>query len=229
MANQSKLKAWVRIDGGGTVVGSGPIFSLKKPKVGKWREMNANLCCNTTPTTTTTTTAGGQGGIPTAWVVSMYASENNACIDAAQGTTIIYTQGNTIGIGTTIWQDAALTIPFSNFNTYCLKFLGDSNIYTFTSMQTSFIIGIVSCPVYQIYCNLAFDEATACSGVGGFSNFPVYSTTQFINYGTQLYLNAALTQPYSGGTWGNYVKPVSGNYAYYVPQNTVENFGTSCP
>lgn len=56
MANQSKLKAWVRYDGTGTVVTGGPIFQASKPKVGKWKEMNANLCCNPSGSTTTTTT-----------------------------------------------------------------------------------------------------------------------------------------------------------------------------
>jgi hypothetical protein len=49
MANQSKLKAWLRYDGTGTVVLSGPIFSLNKPKDGNWKQMNADLCCNPTP------------------------------------------------------------------------------------------------------------------------------------------------------------------------------------
>jgi hypothetical protein len=46
MANQSKLNAWLRYDGTGTVVLAGPIYSVKKPKDGNWRQMNANLCCN---------------------------------------------------------------------------------------------------------------------------------------------------------------------------------------
>lgn len=46
MANQSKLKAWVRVDGTGKVVTGGPILQVKKPTVGNWREINANECCN---------------------------------------------------------------------------------------------------------------------------------------------------------------------------------------
>jgi len=60
MANQSKLKAWVRYDGTNTVVTAGPIFRASKPKVGNWRQINADLCCNpSSGTTTTTTTSGG--------------------------------------------------------------------------------------------------------------------------------------------------------------------------
>ncbi len=74
MANQSKLKAWVRYDGTGRVISGGPIFQVNKPKVGNWKQIDANLCCNgglTTTTTTTTTEVPGpytigqaaQGGI----------------------------------------------------------------------------------------------------------------------------------------------------------------------
>lgn len=56
MANQSKLKAWVRYDGTGRVVTAGPIFQANKPKVGNWKQINSSLCCNPSGSTTTTTT-----------------------------------------------------------------------------------------------------------------------------------------------------------------------------
>ena len=49
-----KLKSFVRFDGQGRVVAGSLIFRRKMPKVGKWIEIPAYLCCN--PTTTTTTT-----------------------------------------------------------------------------------------------------------------------------------------------------------------------------
>jgi hypothetical protein len=55
MANQSKLKAWVRYDGTGRVIAGGPILQSFKPKVGNWVEIDANECCQQTTTTTTTT------------------------------------------------------------------------------------------------------------------------------------------------------------------------------
>jgi hypothetical protein len=55
MANQNKLKAWVRYDGTGRVIAGGPILQRFKPKVGNWVEINANECCNDITTTTTTT------------------------------------------------------------------------------------------------------------------------------------------------------------------------------
>lgn len=53
--NNQRLKAYVRFDGSGRVVAGSLILRRKKPKVGKWVEIQAYECCN--PTTTTTTTA----------------------------------------------------------------------------------------------------------------------------------------------------------------------------
>ena len=55
MATNNKLKAFVRFDGTGRVIAGSLILQRNKPKVGNWKEIDANECCN--PTTTTTTTA----------------------------------------------------------------------------------------------------------------------------------------------------------------------------
>jgi hypothetical protein len=55
MATNNKLKAYVRFDGTGRVIAGSLILQRFKPKVGNWKEIDANECCN--PTTTTTTTA----------------------------------------------------------------------------------------------------------------------------------------------------------------------------
>jgi hypothetical protein len=63
MANNNKLKAYVRYDGTGRVIAGSLILQRFKPKVGNWQEIDANECCNpttttsTSSTTTTTTTA----------------------------------------------------------------------------------------------------------------------------------------------------------------------------
>lgn len=108
MANQSKLKAWVRYDGTGRVISGGPIFQVNKPKVGNWKQIDANLCCNSVPTTTTTTTAGG-GVTPTAWVGYLSTSTYNSCNEIGGSTTVLYTSTPTIEIGTFFYVDAALT------------------------------------------------------------------------------------------------------------------------
>jgi len=51
--NNQRLKAFVRIDGSGRVVAGSLILRKKKPKVGKWQEIQAYECCDTTTTTTT--------------------------------------------------------------------------------------------------------------------------------------------------------------------------------
>lgn len=51
MSKNNKLKAFVRIDGTGRVIPSSLILQRFKPKVGKWKEVNSTLCCNSsTPT-----------------------------------------------------------------------------------------------------------------------------------------------------------------------------------
>jgi hypothetical protein len=56
MANIFRLKAWVRYDGKGRLVGGGPILQESKPKNGDWVEIPFyEYCCQTGPTTTTST------------------------------------------------------------------------------------------------------------------------------------------------------------------------------
>ena len=56
MSNTKTLKAYVRYDGSGRVVAGSLVLRRKKPKVGKWMEIQTYECCNETTTTTTTTT-----------------------------------------------------------------------------------------------------------------------------------------------------------------------------
>jgi hypothetical protein len=47
MATNKKLKAFARIDGSGRVVPGTLLLRERKPKVGKWKEVDAYECCNT--------------------------------------------------------------------------------------------------------------------------------------------------------------------------------------
>jgi len=49
MATNNKLKAYVRYDGTGRVIAGSLILQRFKPKVGNWKEINANECCNPSP------------------------------------------------------------------------------------------------------------------------------------------------------------------------------------
>jgi len=55
--NNRPLKAYVRFDGSGRIVAGSLILRKNKPKVGKWKEIQAYECCFLTSTTTTTTAA----------------------------------------------------------------------------------------------------------------------------------------------------------------------------
>lgn len=54
MANNRKLRAFMRVDGSGRKVIGSLILRLKMPKFGNWVEVPAYECCNWTTTTTTT-------------------------------------------------------------------------------------------------------------------------------------------------------------------------------
>jgi len=55
--NNRPLKAYVRFDGSGRIVAGSLILRKNKPKVGKWKEIQAYECCFLTTTTTTTVVA----------------------------------------------------------------------------------------------------------------------------------------------------------------------------
>jgi hypothetical protein len=111
MANQNKLKAYVRYDGTGRVIAGGPILQRFKPAVGNWVEINANECCNEIPTTTTTTTQGGGSVTPTAWAIISSVTPEFAC--AGVPGWLVYTAQSTLGVGVNLYYDAALTQPWT--------------------------------------------------------------------------------------------------------------------
>lgn len=55
MANNQKLKAFVRYDGSGRVIPSSLILRKNKPKVGYWVQVQGYECCDPFLTSTTTT------------------------------------------------------------------------------------------------------------------------------------------------------------------------------
>lgn len=52
-SNKKDLRAYVRIDGSGRVVAGSLVLRRKKPKVGKWMEIQTYECCDDITTTTT--------------------------------------------------------------------------------------------------------------------------------------------------------------------------------
>jgi hypothetical protein len=122
MANQSKLKAWVRYDGTNTVVTAGPIFRASKPKVGNWRQINADLCCNgSTPSTTTTTSTLPLTTTTTTTSVPVYSQDVNAAYtsaicDGSGNQLTLYYNNLTIGLGSFFYTDPELTTPYAGQN-----------------------------------------------------------------------------------------------------------------
>lgn len=77
MSLQNKLKAFVRFDGSGRVIPSSLILQKSKPKVGNWKEIDANQCCNYSPSTTTTSTT--TSGPVLQWLYSTIDNPQEVC------------------------------------------------------------------------------------------------------------------------------------------------------
>lgn len=232
MANQNKLKAWVRYDGTNTVVTAGPIFRASKPKVGNWKEMNANLCCNSS--TTTTTTNGGGSVTPTAWVAYTAFNPYSACQGEGGSSRIVYTSTSTIETGTIFYNDAALTELYnSNFygNIVAINgtqyFLGDNggavvvsqgSCNPFTTTTTTTAGGGIGFSVFATYGSIG----DACQQQNG-QYVTVYAATPLAN-NVQIFMNAALTIPYDYA-FGNLIS--AGNATYGVLNGYLAN-QTAC-
>jgi hypothetical protein len=133
MANNitPKLRAFVRIDGTGRVIPGAPIFQAHKPKVGNWREIPMYYRGNSTTTTTTTsiststttTTSAPSTTTTTTTARQVYSfsvafitkfSANQACGQYSGGSkTTMYSNVATLTTGSTLYNDSALTDPWS--------------------------------------------------------------------------------------------------------------------
>lgn len=200
MADQFKLKAFVRIDGTGKVIPGGPIFQASKPKVGKWREINVKECCNYVPgstttttststsTTTTTTTSGGS----TQYLKAYWLNIGDACTTTTQGELTVYSSSPTFGPGISVFTDAALTIPVTEGYVLVTGMMNPNLV-----VGAGGVLGTYSCPSQDSAIG-NFNSGDACAGIG--NSLTVYYNGSLGN-GTALFLDAGLTVPYSAGSF----------------------------
>lgn len=108
MANNNRLKAFVRYDGSGRVIAGSLILQKSKPKVGNWVEIDAYECCNDVTTTTTTTTA-----LPSFSVIYYMGSysETTPCSGLNFSGNPKYAGTNNPLLLTQLYSNAELTIP----------------------------------------------------------------------------------------------------------------------
>jgi len=217
MANQSKLKAWVRYDGTGRVISGGPIFQVNKPKVGNWKQINANLCCNgTTPTTTTTTTAGGGGGTPTAFIRPYWTSLGNACSISATPGLLFYSASTTLVPGAFVFANAALTqyLPSGTI-------IDGSPAYPKLQVLSGGYLQLYNCPPVNSQTTVYSNNAgQVCSGTG--TSITVYWNSGSSLPFAQVYTDAALTIPYNANTYGTYLR-----LYFNAQENQCQMSGTS--
>jgi len=204
MANQSKLKAWVRYDGTGRVISGGPIFQVNKPKVGNWKQINANLCCNSESTTTTTTTGGG-GGTPTAFIQPYWTSEVESCNSTTFGNLLFYSSSTVVQPGIAIFQDAQLTTPVLQG-----RVINVGMTYPRLVVGVGGVLSVYTCSSsvsYAITSGGYSNESSACQNVFGMSS-TVYGSSNPLGV-TTFYYDSGLTNVFTGSQSSN-------NYAFYI-------------
>jgi hypothetical protein len=111
--NNRPLKAYVRFDGSGRIVAGSLILRKNKPKVGKWKEIQAYECCflpttSTSSTTTTTTTAA-------VYSFSVKVNQTGQCdVYSISPIITIYSNSPALGEGVSVYYDSGLTNPITS-------------------------------------------------------------------------------------------------------------------
>jgi hypothetical protein len=224
MANIFRLKAWVRYDGKGRLVGGGPILQESKPKNGDWVEIPFyEYCCQTIPTTTTTSTSTTTT-TTTAYVPykKQYATRNN------NDYTIL---GFSDGLDLNVW------------GVYAVKFDGSSTtVYQYYNsiLQSSNLVAatpIISDPSWGMFLGLrynqwinakfgyvamydnALSDAQITTIANTLSTRPATSVTPYISGTPELVFDFSVTTSYSNS--GTNIADLSGS-----GNNGVFSFGT---
>ena len=143
MANQRNLKAFVRYDGSGRVVAGSLVLRRKKPKVGNWKEVPAYESAGSTEPTEPT------GPIVASINVITSMNQGDVCMDFGSGDTYYYDESiQPLGVGTTLFRDAALTMPASydpsgyNSTSFSMKESGSGSGY---NVENTIITEVFNC------------------------------------------------------------------------------------
>jgi hypothetical protein len=150
MATNNKLKAYVRFDGTGRIIPGSLILQRFKPKVGNWKEIDANECCNyistttttttVAPTTTTTTTPPSLFSYPYEFGAGQLTSLA-ACAETVSAITV-YASDYPPTFFTTFYTDIDLTTEFDGSSLW-YKDIASNNVYRIGA--TGNIFGNTTC------------------------------------------------------------------------------------
>lgn len=224
MANIFRLKAWVRYDGKGRLVGGGPILQVDKPKNGDWVEIDYEDCCVPTTTTTTTTSTSTTTTTTTEYIPykKQFATRNN---------TDYTVLGFTDGLDLNVW------------GVYAVKFDGSSTtVYQYYNsiLQSVNVVGatpIISDPSWGMFLGLrynqwinakfgyvamydnALSDAQITTIANTLSTRPATSVSPYISGTPELVFDFSVTTSYSNS--GTNIADLSGN-----ANNGVFSFGT---
>lgn len=228
MANNNRLKAFVRYDGLGRVIAGSLILQKFKPKVGNWVEIDAYECCNPTTTTTSTsststttsstTTTTTTSGLFSAQVL---IGNSDAEVCSGVGVTVAVT-----GNGTTLCNSTEIYSNEFGSPTYDFKYIAYEGQYISVILDlengaTDIGGGCQSCPPPpSISRNFAYGSPVSCIPGGSPSQLIYVEDTisgQDLVPGTLLYTDPYLSvyfAPFGPGVsfeirFGSNVYPVS--------------------
>ena len=145
MSNQRNLKAFVRFDGSGRVVAGSLVLRKNKPKVGRWKEIQAYECCNYVPTTTTTSSTSTTSTTttippgPGSNILYSNVSQLNACDGI--GSNMVVHWG-----GTTLCDSSVIYGTFTGLTTFWISTGGNVRQFTtFTNTAANAVGACVAC------------------------------------------------------------------------------------
>lgn len=213
MSNKRDLRAFVRFDGSGRIVAGSLILRKKKPKVGKWHEIQAYECCNYVPTTTTTTT---QASGPTAWTAYTSFNAFSSCQQTGGLLTTLYSSTSTLTSGTFLFTDPELTEPYNYFSGTFVAINNQvwevtsvngpiENPQACSSITTTSTTTTTTTPYPGVYYNADSGSQAACNQSGAYS-LPLSFVLEEACTGGAFTLAA--------GTWATYGVPVNGSSIY---------------
>lgn len=217
MANINRLKAWVRYDGKGRLVGGGPITQESKPKNGDWEEIPYySYCCQEGPTTTTTTSTSTS---TTSTSTTEYVSVKRQ-----------FTSRNDTDYTVLNFSDG---LDFNVWGVYAVKFDGSSNtVYQYYNsiLQSINVVGatpIISNPSWGMFLGLrynqwvnakfgyvamydsALSDAQITTIANTLSTRPATSVSPYISGTPELVFDFSVTTSYSNS--GTSIADLSGN------------------
>ena len=162
-------------------------------------------------------TGGGQTGYAHTFYSGTSTTTTGACA-ITTGSTTLYSPSSSLGIGSTLYTDAALTTLYNGGNNYIKS---DTETVVYRVSSSGSITAESTCNTgtggggansYAFYGGSAATATESCALNSGSTIF--YSSSNALDVGIQLFLNTTLATPLNGAN--NYFKSATSSVVYQV-------------